>query len=139
MSEFLVDTIQSARLSLGLTEVFVGVIVVAIVGNAAEHTTAIQAALKNKMDLSLGIAIGSSLQIALFVAPILIFVSNFVGAPMTLEFSLPEIVAIAIAVQLTFQISGDGETNWLEGVQLLSVYLIVAILFFYLPPSSALR
>ena len=134
MSEFLVDTIQAARVGLGLSEVFVGVIVVAIVGNAAEHSTAIQAALKNKMDLSLGISVGSSLQIALFVAPILVFVSNLTGAPMTLEFSLPEVVSIAIAVQLVFQVSGDGETNWLEGVQLLSVYLVLAILFFYLPP-----
>lgn len=135
VSEFLVSTVESAREALGFTEIFVGVIVVAIVGNAAEHSTAVLAALKNKMDLSLGIAVGSSLQMALFVAPVLVFVSYAFGTPMNLEFSLPEIVAVFVTVYLVFQISGDGETNWLEGVQLLSVYLILAILFFYLPET----
>jgi Ca2+:H+ antiporter len=135
MSEFLVGTIEAARKTIGLTEVFVGVIVVAVIGNAAEHSTAVLAALKNKMDLSLSIAVGSSLQIALFVAPVLVFVSYALGRPMDLEFSLPEITGVAVAVYILFQISGDGETNWLEGVQLLSLYLILAILFFYLPPK----
>jgi Ca2+:H+ antiporter len=133
LSEFLVGTIESARTTFGITEVFVGVIVVAIVGNAAEHSTAIVMALKNKMDLSVGIAIGSSLQIALFVAPVLVFLSYVFGRPMNLEFSLPEIFAVVASVYILFQISGDGETNWIEGVQLLSVYLILGILFFYLP------
>ena len=133
LSEFLVGTIEAVRTSLGITEVFVGVIVVAIVGNAAEHSTAIVMALKNKMDLSVGIAIGSSLQVALFVAPLLVFLSYFLGRPMNFEFSLPEIFAVVASVYIIFQISGDGETNWIEGVQLLSVYLILAILFFYLP------
>ena len=133
LSEFLVGTIESVRASFGVTEVFVGVIVVAIVGNAAEHSTAIVMALKNKMDLSVGIAIGSSLQIALFVAPVLVFLSYFLGHPMDLEFSLPEIFAVVASVYIIFQISGDGETNWIEGVQLLSVYLILGILFYYLP------
>jgi Ca2+:H+ antiporter len=133
LSEFLVGTIESVRTSFGVTEVFVGVIVVAIVGNAAEHSTAIVMALKNKMDLSVGIAIGSSLQIALFVAPVLVFLSYFFGQPMNLEFSLPEIFAVVASVYIIFQISGDGETNWIEGVQLLSVYLILGILFFFLP------
>jgi len=92
-------------------------------------------ALKNKMDLSLGIAIGSSLQIALFVAPVLVFVSYLLGRPMDLEFTIPEVVAVIVAVHIVAQISGDGETNWLEGAQLLSVYLILAILFFFLPPG----
>jgi Ca2+:H+ antiporter len=135
LSEFLVGTIESVRASLGLTEVFIGVIVVAIVGNAAEHSTAIVMARKNKMDLSVGIAMGSSLQIALFVAPVLVFVSYAFGRPMDLEFSLPEIVAVVVSVYILFQISGDGETNWIEGVQLLSLYLILAILFFYLPAA----
>jgi Ca2+:H+ antiporter len=135
ISEFLVGTVEGARKSLGLTEVFVGVIVVAIIGNAAEHSTAVLAAIKNKMDLSLGVAIGSSLQIALFVAPLLVLVSYLFGRPMNLEFTLPEIVAVFVAVHLVFQISGDGESNWLEGVQLLSVYVILAILFFYLPET----
>lgn len=133
LSEFLVGSVEAARESLGLTEVFVGVVIVAIVGNAAEHSTAVLAALKNKMDLSLGIAIGSSLQIALFVTPVLIFASYLMGQPMNLEFSLPEIVAVALAVWIVTTISGDGESNWLEGVQLLSVYFIIAILFFFLP------
>ena len=133
LSEFLVGTIESVRTTFGITEVFVGVIVVAIVGNAAEHSTAIIMAMKNKMDLSVGIAIGSSLQIALFVAPVLLFLSYFFGRPMDLEFSLPEIFAVVASVYILFQISGDGETNWIEGVQLLSVYLILGILFFYLP------
>lgn len=137
LSEFLVGSIEAARTSLGLTETFVGVIVVALIGNAAEHSTAVWAALKNKMDLSLGIAMGSSLQVALFVTPLLVFASYAFGRPMDLEFSLPEIVAIAIAIWIAQQISGDGESNWLEGAQLLSVYLVMAILFFYLPDATS--
>ncbi len=133
LSEFLVGTIENVRDSVGLTEVFVGVIVVAIVGNAAEHSAAILMAMKNKMDLTVGIAIGSSLQIALFVAPVLIFLSYLFGRPMNLEFSVPEVVAVIASVYILFQISGDGETNWIEGIQLLSVYVILGILFFYLP------
>ncbi|MGI8964666.1 MAG: calcium/proton exchanger, partial [Limisphaerales bacterium] len=97
-------------------------------------STAVLMAIKNKMDLSLGIAIGSSLQIALFVAPVLVLASYAFGAPMDLEFSLPEIVAVVVAVFIVGQISGDGESNWLEGLQLLAVYIILAILFFFLPP-----
>ena len=133
LSEFLVGTIENVRDSVGLTEVFVGVIVVAIVGNAAEHSAAILMAMKDKMDLSVGIAIGSSLQIALFVAPVLIFLSYLFGRPMNLEFTMPEVVAVVASVYILFQISGDGETNWIEGIQLLSVYVILGILFFYLP------
>jgi Ca2+:H+ antiporter len=137
LSEFLVGTIENVRATFGITETFVGVIVVAIVGNAAEHSTAILVALKNKMDLSVGIAIGSSLQIALFVAPLLLFVSYLFGKPMDLEFSRPEVFAVVASVYILFQISGDGETNWIEGVQLLSVYVILGILFFYLPEAVA--
>ena len=133
LSEFLVGTIENVRDSVGVTEVFVGVIVVAIVGNAAEHSAAILMAMKDKMDLSVGIAIGSSLQIALFVAPVLIFLSYLFGQPMNLEFTMPEVVAVVASVYILFQISGDGETNWIEGIQLLSVYVILGILFFYLP------
>lgn len=138
LSEFLVGTIENVRDSVGLTEVFVGVIVVAIVGNAAEHSSAILMAMKDKMDLTVGIAIGSSLQIALFVAPVLVFLSYLFGRPMDLEFTMPEVVAVVASVYILFQISGDGETNWIEGIQLLSVYLILGILFFYLPePQQA--
>ena len=90
-------------------------------------------AMKDKMDFSVGIAIGSSLQIALFVAPVLIFLSYLFGRPMNLEFTMPEVVAVVASVYILFQISGDGETNWIEGIQLLSVYVILGILFFYLP------
>ncbi len=135
MSEFLVGSVEDARQKLGLTEVFVGVIVVAIIGNAAEHSSAIMAAMKNKMDLSIGIAIGSSVQIALFVAPVLIFASYLFGKPMDLEFSIPEISAVIISVVIAGQIAGDGESNWLEGVQLLAVYLVLGILFFFLPEA----
>jgi Ca2+:H+ antiporter len=135
LSEFLVTTVEAARVKLGVTETFIGIIVVAIIGNAAEHSTAVWVARKNKMDLSLGIAVGSSLQIALLVAPLLVFVSYAFGHPMNLEFSFPEVVAVIVAIHLAAEISNDGETNWLEGVQLLSVYLILAILFYFLPAT----
>ena len=135
MSEFLVGAVEAARTDLGLTEVFVGVIVVAIIGNAAEHSSAILMAMKNKMDLSVSIAVGSSLQIALFVAPVLIFASFLMGRPMDLEFTLPEVMAVIAAVIIAQQISADGESNWLEGLQLLSVYVILGILFFFLPEA----
>jgi Ca2+:H+ antiporter len=135
ISEFLVGAIEQARGSLGLTEVFVGVIVVAIVGNAAEHSSAILMAMRNKMDLSLSIAMGSSLQIALFVAPILIFASYLFGRPMNLEFTIPEVVAVIASILIAQQISSDGESNWVEGVQLLSVYAVLAILFYFLPDA----
>ncbi|MEJ7861728.1 MAG: calcium/proton exchanger [Pyrinomonadaceae bacterium] len=135
ISEFLVGAIEQARGSLGLTEVFVGVIVVAIIGNAAEHSSAILMAMRNKMDLSLSIALGSSLQIALFVAPILIFASYLFGRPMNLEFTIPEVVAVIASILIAQQISSDGESNWVEGVQLLSVYAVLAILFYFLPDA----
>lgn len=133
ISEFLVGAVQQARTTLGFTEVFVGVIVVAIIGNAAEHSSSVLMALRNKMDLSLSIALGSSLQIALFVAPVLIFASYLFGRPMNLEFTLPEVVAVVASIFIVEQISSDGESNWMEGVQLLSVYAILGILFYFLP------
>ena len=133
LSEFLVSTVEAAQSTLGVTEVFLGIIVVAVIGNAAEHSTAVLAAMKDKMDLSLGIAAGSSLQVALLLAPLLVFVSYIFGQPMDLEFTVPEVVAVLAAVFVLAEISDDGETNWLEGVQLLSVYVILGILFFFLP------
>ena len=133
VSEFLVGAIEQARETLGLTEVFVGVIVVAIVGNAAEHSSAILMAVRNKMDISIGIAVGSSLQIALFVAPLLVFASYLFGNPMNLEFTIPEVVAVVASIIIVEQICADGESNWVEGVQLLSVYAILAVLFYFLP------
>jgi Ca2+:H+ antiporter len=133
ISEFLVGAVEKASESLGLTEVFVGVIVVAIIGNAAEHSSAVLMALRDKMDLSLGIALGSSSQIALFVAPVLLFASYLFGHPMDLEFTAPEVIAVVVSIFIVEQICSDGESNWIEGVQLLSVYAILAILFYFLP------
>lgn len=136
VSEFLVGAVEAAQHSLGVTETFVGVIIVAVVGNAAEHSTAVTMALKNKMDLALGIAVGSSLQIALFVAPVLVFSSYLFPHQLSLEFTIPEVVAVVIAAFVTDQIAGDGESNWLEGVQLLALYAILAVLFYFLPAVS---
>jgi Ca2+:H+ antiporter len=137
ISEILVGSVQEAAAAFGMTSVFVGVIVVAIVGNAAEHSTAIIMALKNRMELSMGIAIGSSLQIALFVAPVLVILSRFIAPhPMDLVFTPAEVLAVFLAVLITGQISSDGESNWLEGVQLLAVYVILAVVFYFLPEAA---
>ena len=134
MSEILVGGAEDAAHALGMNEVFVGVIVVALVGNAAEHSTAVLVALRNKMDLSLQIAVGSSLQIALFIAPLLVFLSYAIGpAPMDLVFTPLEVAAVAISVIVVGQISGDGETHWMEGVLLLGVYVLLGLAFFNLP------
>ncbi|MGH7831771.1 MAG: calcium/proton exchanger [Candidatus Binatia bacterium] len=134
ISEILVGSVEHAAAAFGMSEVFVGVIVVAIVGNAAEHSTAVLVAAKNRMDLSIGIAVGSSIQIALFVAPLLVLCSLFVGpGPMDLVFTPAEVIAVALSVAIVGQITGDGESNWLEGVQLLSVYVILGIIFYFLP------
>src|SRR5262245_32704603 len=136
VSEILVGSVEAAAESLGMTRVFLGVIVVAVVGNAAEHSTAVMMALKNKMEISLGIAIGSSLQIALFVAPLLVIASRFIGPrPMDLVFTPAEVLAVFVAVLITGQIASDGESNWLEGAQLLAVYMILAMVFFFLPET----
>jgi Ca2+:H+ antiporter len=133
MSEVLVGAIEPAAKQLGLTQVFVGVILVALVGNAAEHSTAVLVAMKNKMDLALGIAVGSSLQVALFVAPVLIFASYLFGQPLDLIFTPFEVASVTIAVLAVGYVSSDGESNWMEGVMLLGVYLILAIAFYFLP------
>lgn len=136
MSEILVQSVTPAASALGMTSIFVGVVVVAIIGNAAEHTTAMTMAIRNRMELSIGIAIGSSIQIALFVAPVLVIASRFIAPhPLDLVFSLPEILAVFLAVTITSQVAGDGESNWLEGALLLAVYLILALLFYFLPES----
>jgi Ca2+:H+ antiporter len=137
MSEILVGSVEQAAHTLGMTSIFVGVIVVAIIGNAAEHSTAILVARKNRMDLSLGIAIGSSIQIALFVAPLLVLASYFIAPrPMDLVFTPAEVLAIGLAVMITGEIASDGECNWFEGVQLLAVYLIMGIVFYFLPEPA---
>jgi Ca2+:H+ antiporter len=133
MSEILVGQIAPVTKALGMTELFVGVIVVALVGNAAENSTAVIMARRNKMDVSMAIATGASTQIALFVAPVLVFLSVAVGHPMTLVFNGFEIAAIVLSVLIVEMISSDGETNWFEGAQLLAVYAIVAVAFYFVP------
>jgi Ca2+:H+ antiporter len=134
MSELLVNTVTEAARGLGMSQLFVGVIVVALVGNAAEHYSAVTLAAKNKMDAAIGIAVGSSTQIALFVAPVLVFVSYVVApAPMDLLFTTFELVALGISVFAIAFIAHDGETHWMEGVQLLAIYAILALGFYFLP------
>ena len=134
-SEFLVGSVQGAALKLGWNSIFIGIIIVAIIGNAAEHSTAVWMALKNKMDITMNIAIGSSTQIAMFVAPALVFISLLTGHPLTYIFSVPEMTAIAFSVVITAFIAADGKCHWLEGAQLLAAYGIIALAFFFLPPS----
>jgi Ca2+:H+ antiporter len=134
ISEILVASVEHAAHSFGMTSVFVGVIVVAIIGNAAEHSTAVLVARKNRMDLALGIAIGSSIQIALFVAPVLVLLSYFIApSPMNLVFTPAEVIAITLSVLICAQVANDGESNWMEGVQMLAVYAILGVVFYYLP------
>ncbi len=132
-SEFLVGSIEGVAKSFGWNEMFIGIIILAIIGNAAEHSSAILMAVKNKMDVAVEIAIGSSLQIALFVAPALVFISLILGKPMSLIFHPFELAGIGAAVLIANIISQDGESHWLEGVQLMGVYVILAVAFFFAP------
>ena|SRR6478672_820896 len=132
-SELLVDSLEVATAKLGLTTLFTGVILVPIIGNAAEHATAVTVAMKNKMDLSLGVAVGSSLQIALFVAPVLVLAGWALGKPMDLDFNPFELVAVAVAVLIANSISADGKSNWLEGTLLLAAYVILGFSFYFHP------
>jgi Ca2+:H+ antiporter len=131
VSEFLVHAVDAAGKTMGLGKVFMGVVVVAVVGNAAEHSTAILVAMKGKMDLALGIAMGSSMQIALFVAPVLVIAGHIMGTPLGLEFTLLEVVAVMLSVGAVSLLIHDGKTNWFEGFQLLAIYAILAIAFYY--------
>jgi Ca2+:H+ antiporter len=138
MSEIMVGSIEPMANELGLNNVFVGVFAVAIVGNAAEHSTAISAALKNRMDLALSIAIGSSIQVALFVAPVLVLASLWLGpGPMDLAFPAGLVLTVLLSVLITGQVAGDGRADWLKGVQLLAVYLVLGLTFFFLPSVSS--
>ncbi|WP_081652124.1 calcium/proton exchanger [Dehalobacter sp. UNSWDHB] len=130
-SEFLVSAVEPMSEAIGLSEFFVGIILIPIIGNAAEHSTAIVMAMKNKMDVAVEIAIGSSLQIILFVTPVLIFLS-LLFTPMSIVFNEFEIVALVFSVLIANRVATDGESNWMEGVQLLAVYLIIAVAFFVL-------
>jgi Ca2+:H+ antiporter len=133
MSEMLVGTVEHAAERLGMSDVFVGVFLLAIIGNAAEHSTAVLMAMKNKMDLAINIAVGSSLQVALLVAPLLVFVSYLFGRPMDLVFTTFEIAAVAVATGIVNLIALDGESNWMEGALLLAVYGILGMAFYALP------
>jgi Ca2+:H+ antiporter len=133
LSELLVGATEAVVVDLGMSEFFLGIILIPIVGNVAEHFVAIQVAMRNQMDLSVEIAVSSSLQIALFVAPVLVFISLWMGNPLTLIFNQFELLALVAAVVITALVSSDGESNWLEGSALLAVYLILGIAFFLLP------
>jgi Ca2+:H+ antiporter len=134
MSEILVGAAEGTGKQLGLSEVFIGIVFLAIIGGAAESGSAIAVARKNKMDLSLGIAIGSSIQIALFVAPVLVLASYFIAPqPLDLAFNRAEIGSLGIAVMIGAMVSGDGQSNWYKGVQLLTVYAIIAMMFYLIP------
>jgi Ca2+:H+ antiporter len=132
-SELLVDSLEEATENLGLTRLFTGVILLPIIGNAAEHATAVTVALKDKMDLSVSVAVGSSMQIALFVAPVLVIAGWIIGQPMDLDFNPFELIAVAVAVLIANSISSDGESNWLEGSLLLATYALLGLAFYFHP------
>lgn len=133
MSEILVGSIEPLVVTFGWTELFIGVIFVAIIGNAAEHTSAITVAIKNKMDLALQVSIGSATQIAMFVAPALVLISLFFKDQMNLVFNTFELVSIIFSVSIVNAIVEDGESNWFEGAQLLVAYIIIAVAFYFHP------
>jgi Ca2+:H+ antiporter len=130
LSEWLVEGVRGVTAGLGWTPVFVGVILVALIGNAAEHASAVTVAMRDKMDLALAIALGSAAQIALFVAPLLVLLGRLSGHSMTLLFDPFEVAAVVLAVALVNQVIHDGESTWLEGVQLLAIYAVLAVAFF---------
>lgn len=131
-SELLVHSLEGATDRLGMSKLFVGLILVPIIGNAAEHSSAIFLAIKNKTDTAIEIAVGSSTQIALFVAPMLVFISLLVGRPMDFFFSTPEVAVVGLSAAIASIIALDGRANWLEGAQLIAAYVIVAISFYFL-------
>ena len=133
LSETLVGATQTVVASSGVSEFFLGIILVPIIGNVAEHLVSVQLALKNKIELSVEVATSSSLQIALFVAPLLVFISLLLGHPLQLIFNRFELMAVLTAVVVSALVSSDGESTWLEGAGLLAVYLILGLGFFLLP------
>lgn len=133
LSEIMVSSVEAVVAGSGISEFFLGIILVPIIGNVAEHLVAISAAVKNKMELSMEIAISSSLQIALFVAPLLVFISLFMGNPLNLVFNTFELAALMAAVLICYFVAADGESNYLEGAALLAVYVIFGLAFFIFP------
>ncbi len=138
MSEFLVGSVEPVVEQLGWTEFFVGIIIVPIIGNVAEHLVAVQVAVRDQMDLSMTISLGSSLQIALFVTPVLVFVSLLFQNKLLLVFNVYELIALSAASFITALVALDGESNWFEGAMLLAIYLILALAFFVLPGTVAI-
>jgi Ca2+:H+ antiporter len=137
MSEILVGAAEGTGKALGMSEVFIGIVFLAIVGGAAESGSAIAMARKNKVDLTVGIAMGSSIQIALFVAPALVLASYFIAPqPLELAFSRAEIGTLFLTVLIGAMVAGDGRSNWFKGVQLITVYAMIAILFYFLPEAK---
>lgn len=132
LSELLVGSVEPVVERLGMSEFFIGIIFIPIIGNVAEHLVAVQVAIKNKMTLSVEIAVASSLQVALFVAPVLVFVSLLFGHNLTLTFNQVELVALVAGVMIAALVSADGESNWLEGAELLAVYIALGLAFFLL-------
>jgi Ca2+:H+ antiporter len=133
LSELLVGAVEPVVAMLGVSEFFLGIILIPLIGNVAEHLVAVQVAIQNKMDLSVEISLASSLQIALFVAPVLVFVSLFMGNPLTLIFNQFELIALIAGVLIAALVASDGESNWLEGAELLAIYLILGLAFFLIP------
>jgi Ca2+:H+ antiporter len=133
LSEILVGAVEPMVETLGISEFFIGIIFIPIIGNVAEHLVAVQMALQNKMELSIEIAVASSLQIALFVAPVLVFVSLLLSNPLTLVFNQFELIALIAGVLIAALVSADGESNWLEGFELLAMYIVLSLAFFLLP------
>src|SRR6185503_15031675 len=131
LSEILVSATEESVKSLGLSEIFVGLILIPIIGNAAENSSAILMAMRNRMDLALNIAVGSSIQVALLVAPLLVFLGMVFHQPMDLAFTAMEVASIALAVLVTSSVIRDAETNWLEGALLILAYAVLGVAFFF--------
>jgi Ca2+:H+ antiporter len=137
MSEILVGAAEATGTALGMSQAFIGIVFLAIVGGAAESGSAIAMGRKNKMDLAVGIALGSCIQIALFVAPVLVLASYFVAPqPLELSFTRAEVGALFMAVLIGTLVVGDGRSNWYKGVQLIAIYLIIALMFYFIPTSA---
>ena len=137
MSEILVGAAEGTGKELGMTSAFIGIVFVAVIGGAAESLSAIAMGAKNKVDLTIGIALGSSIQIALFIAPLLILLSFFIGPePMFLNFNRAETGAMFMAVLLTTVVSNDGTSNWYKGIQMITLYMLIALLFYFIPEQT---
>lgn len=136
MSEILVGAVEETAKTLGMSQAFIGIVVLAVVGGAAESSSAVAMGVKNRVDLSESIAIGSSIQIALFVAPVLVLVSYFIAPqPLNLVFGRGLLGAVLLTVLIGVMVAGDGKANWFKGVQLITVYVILAVMFYFLPGS----